>query len=378
MILESVNPAALPADVAAAWREGLRRGSPEAALTASPEWYRLMAGGDASQGECVAVRADGACVAVLPLLPQSWPLDFRVSGVNLGRRALRILRICGGDLIENGITGPQLSSVWADLFRRHAGVEALWLDHVKEGDRSRLVLDSTRGHPDCFARVLQSRQPHTYARFAPGEAAPARSRNSRRRVERYERALAAQHGEVKLVELRTEAELNERRTAIESLMSRSWQSVWLGQHVDLDAQMPLARAGLVRSFLLTAGGTPVVFLLGYEGHGVLCLHQIGYAQELAGFSPGTVLLSRLMERLAAEGRELVADFGSGEADYKRHFAPDVAYSNRILVVRRTASLHSLLAAYALVRRADRFARWSLDRVGIKAWLVRRAKRSSGT
>ena len=377
MNLEPVNPAALPSDVATAWRAGLRRGSPEAALTASPEWYRLMASGEPSRAECLAVRAGGACVAVLPLLDQSWSLDFRVAGLTLGHRALHILRVCGGDLVEDGLTEPSLRAVWTDVFRRHGDVEAVWLDHVAEGERSRLVLESTRGHPDCFARVLQARQPHSYARLRAGEAGPARSRSTRRRVERYERALAARHGEVRLVELRTEAELNEQRTPIETLMNRAWQSVWLGYRMDLDAQMPLARAGLVLSFLLTAGGTAVVFLLGYQGHGVLCLHQIGYAQEMAGFSPGTVLLSRVMERLAAEGQDLTVDFGSGEAGYKKHFAPDVGSSTRILVVRRTTALHSLLAGYGLVTSVDRAARWTLDHAGVKAWLVRRAKRRSG-
>lgn len=367
----------LPADIIAFWRAALTCGSPEAALTASPEWFRVMAEGQLSGSACHVVRDEaGRPVAVFPCLAQTMPLCFSIAGLKFGCRSLSILRVTGGDLVEDGLSADDLRAFWGHLFARHPAVDAVWLDHVQAGRRQPLVLDSVRRHPDCFAVAVQTQQPHYYARLHPGGEGMARSKESRRRLSRYERALAVAHGAVRVTELRTETELMARAAAIEGLMNNAWQAEWLGMGADLKAQIPVARAGLLRSWLLEAGGKPVAFLLGYQGHGVVCLHQIGYAQAMAKFSPGTLLLTHVMDTLAGEG-PLVVDFGSGEAGYKKHFTNETGWSSRILIVRKTPKLRLIVMAYQMVSALDRFVRAVLKRLKIKDWLVRRLKRRSG-
>jgi CelD/BcsL family acetyltransferase involved in cellulose biosynthesis len=377
MIEVTSNINCMPDDVLAAWLEALKRGSPEAPLTASPEWFRLMAAGQESASSVFVLRQDsGARVGVLPVIKQAWSLEYRLAGVRWFSRSFSSLRVVGGDLLENGVTASELAALWRTLFRDHHDVDVVWMDHVMVGRRSDLVLGSTHRHPACFASVFLANQPHHYARLSGQGDEVARSPSTRRRLVRYERALAADHGEVKIIEIRTESELMSRASEIETLMNHAWQAEWLGQTADLKSQVSVARAGLLRSWLLEAGGKPVAFLLGYQGTGVVCLHQIGYAQSMAKFSPGTLLLTHVMDKLAGEG-PLVVDFGSGEAGYKEHFTNETGWSSRIMVVRRTARLRVILGLYHVTVALDRGIRRLLKTMRIKDWIVRKLKRGSG-
>lgn len=422
--LDSFSP--LPPEVEALWREGIKQGSPEAALTASPEWFRIMAAGNPQGANVVVLKnPDDSEGVVFPMLSQVMPLEFRIAGVRLGGVSLRVLRVCGGDLIERSLTAKGLREVWTAVFQGNlfsssrAGLaDAILMDHVQEGRRKALVLESAARHPRCFAGVWQSRQPHHYAMLGAGAADAGRSATTRKRLVRYERALASAAGEVKVLEFRTEQELMDRAEEIEFLMNHAWQAEWLGLTADLKAQVPVARAGLLRSWLLEAGGKPVAFLLGYQGGaagavsgcqvaellsespkdslspttqqpttnnsatraigagGVVCLHQIGYAQSMAKFSPGTLLLTHVMDTLAGEG-PLVVDFGSGEAGYKEHFTNETGWSSRIMVVRRTARLRVILGLYHVTVALDRGIRRLLKTMRIKDWIVRKLKHGSG-
>lgn len=365
----------LPPDVLAAWRDGLRQGSLEAALTASPEWFRLMSGGRADSSTCAVLRDDGGtCVAILPLLRQVMSLDYSIAGLRLGGRSLQVLRVCGGDLIEAGVKPDALSELWMSLFIQYPEIDAVWMDHVGDGRRRQLVAESTSACGTCFPVIRVARQPHHYACLGAGRMPLERSKSTQRRLMRYERALAAHQGPVVYSELRSAEQLLARSPEIEALMNSAWQAEWLGMGTDVKAQLPVARAGLLRSWLLEAGGKPVAFLLGYQGNGVVCLHQIGYAQSAAPFSPGTLLLNHVMALLAAEKEPLTVDFGSGEAGYKQHYTNETGWSSRIMIVRKTPRLRLMTGLHQIVSALDRGLRLLAKKLRLRDWLVRKLKR----
>lgn len=373
-VISNIN--CIPDDVLAAWREALKRGSPEAPLTASPDWFRQMSEGRKSAASVFVLRQDsGACVGVLPVIKQAWTMEFRLAGVRWFSRTFSSLRVVGGDLIENGAKSVELAALWTTLFRDHPDVDAVWMDHVMVGVRTYLVCQGARESLVCFPAILQAEQPHHYLVMGGDSSGAIRSRNTRRRLDRYAKALAEKCGPIILKELRTRAQLMAEWVKIEALVRGSWQAVWLGKDVDLDGEARMADAGLLRSFLLVAGSTPVAFLLGYQGApAVICLHQIAYARELAGFGPGTLLLNGVLEKMAVAGEKLTVDFGSGEAGYKQHFTNCRFMLNQILVVRSRLSLRLLLLLYRMNNGLDRLIRMILGRFKIWHWVLGKLKR----
>jgi CelD/BcsL family acetyltransferase involved in cellulose biosynthesis len=63
--------------------------------------------------------------------------------------------------------------------------------------------------------------------------------------------------------------------------------------------------------------------------------DIGHDAELSKFSPGTVLLYRLIEDLIAHDRPQTLNFGIGVSEYKRQFATEVREETSLLILRDT-------------------------------------------
>lgn len=82
----------------------------------------------------------------------------------------------------------------------------------------------------------------------------------------------------------------------------------------------LAAQGLARGYLLRDGGKPIAFAWCSGAGEGLTYNVIGYLEETASLSPGTVLLYLIVEDLFGLGRFKLLDFGVGEAPYKQMFA----------------------------------------------------------
>lgn len=113
----------------------------------------------------------------------------------------------------------------------------------------------------------------------------------------------------------------------EQVARRSWQVKDLGLRISANQEVVSrmerqAHAGVLHNYLLTVGETPVAFVLGLIGNGVMYYEEIGYDQEFSKQSPGTVLLTQIVEDLIENHAARVLDFGLGDAPYKRQFATD--------------------------------------------------------
>ena len=351
--IEFYQPDSIPEDVLQFWRERQRVQDRFMALTAGPEWFAMLAA-DRSGATVAAVRdSSGTCRAVLPLLPVTWSFDFRFLGRCWHRHPVAALRVCGGDLIEDGIAPADLGPVWCALRQQCPALGGIWFDHVGSEERSGKIRASCGRR--FFAHPAFAALPHYRLRLPPTveEFRRLRSPESLKKIHGRERALARAAGaECRLVEIRSPADWAPYSQRIMDLMDHTWQSRRLGHQFNLSSLSDVAGRGWLRSFLLMAGETAAAFAFCFQGYGVLVYEQIGYDPRFSKFSPGTILLYRMLERLyeadtpfdGTQGRPECVDFGEGEAEYKNLLANDVIRADGLMIVPRAPALVLLSAA----------------------------------
>ena len=119
----------------------------------------------------------------------------------------------------------------------------------------------------------------------------------------------------------------------------TWQAKRLGPRITNSPQQRqfwelVASHGAMRSYILEQHGRPLAFVIGVQWQGRFIHEETGYALSYAACSPGTVMLSRLLEDLIARDTPRVLDFGTGDAEYKRHFGNHQTQSGPMLLVPR--------------------------------------------
>ena len=122
----------------------------------------------------------------------------------------------------------------------------------------------------------------------------------------------------------------------------------------------LARAKILRAYLLECGGEPCAYDVSYQFDGVFTGREMAFDEAFGRFSPGTVLLYLELEDLFARDRPELLDFGVGDAPYKERFGNQIAKGGSFFLFRRNLvnrlSHMSLGAFYSGVRLARRLLR----------------------
>ncbi|NOX54132.1 MAG: GNAT family N-acetyltransferase [Planctomycetes bacterium] len=143
----------------------------------------------------------------------------------------------------------------------------------------------------------------------------------------------------------------------------TWQTQQLGLRVRNDERehrllTRLARLGALRSYLLRRDGQPIAFLIGTQFNGRFDYEEVGYDRRFADYSPGQVLLLKVLEDLQAERPPEWFDFGGGDASYKRLFATHSSKSGNVWLMPstfRTSVTMGILKAQDTARRGLRAA-----------------------
>lgn len=91
----------------------------------------------------------------------------------------------------------------------------------------------------------------------------------------------------------------------------------------LASMTDLAKKGRARAYLLKEKGVPIAFAWCTSQDRELTYQIIGYLPSRAALSPGTVLLTLILEDVFRCGRYDRFDFGVGDAPYKASFATHV-------------------------------------------------------
>jgi Acetyltransferase (GNAT) domain len=124
-----------------------------------------------------------------------------------------------------------------------------------------------------------------------------------------------------------------------------------------------AEAGRVCGFLLMHDNTPVAYAFCRTQQDIMTYAVLGYDPGFARLSPGTVLLTLIIERLFMERRFRLFDFGGMAAEYKAFFATGSVDYVKVIWFPATAQHFLLVTAHYLVRQAWQGASW-LKRAGM--------------
>jgi len=116
-----------------------------------------------------------------------------------------------------------------------------------------------------------------------------------------------------------------------------------------------AADGRVCGFLLFHLNRPVAYALCRVEADIVTYTLVGYDPGFGKLSPGTVLLVLLIERLLAERRFALFDFGGTALDYKAFFATGSIDYVKVMWFPITAKYLILVLAHFLVLQASRAA-----------------------
>jgi hypothetical protein len=160
---------------------------------------------------------------------------------------------------------------------------------------------------------------------------------------------------------------------------RTWQYQKLGLGLggvlyNRDFWEQVAAMGAMRCYLLQQDDRPLAFAMGIQWHGRYVYEETGYDPAYAEFSPGQVLLWRMIEDLIAEDCPQQFDFGFGDADYKQLFANHMTLSGPLILARRGLRLAVGMALDQLHRCLSRSGRAALRRLGLLTLLRRKYRR----
>lgn len=376
MSMEFHRPAELPGAILDFWNTTIREQDPVSVLTRSPEWFQMMAETRDTARVAVLYGKEGGIKGLLPFFSLVWPVDLSLAGCSLKSREIRIVKVCGGDVVGKDLSSGEMEALLGGILDR-CDADAIGFDRVTDEAGVDRLTAACDGSGRTFIHPVFRKIPHyrMVLQATNAEFRKIRTAESLRKIEGRKRALERMTGEkCRLVELRNRADLAPYSARIDALMNSSWQAELLRHSFKMDDYSQPAERGWLRSFLLMAGESATAFALCYQGMGTLTYEKIGYNRVFFKHSPGTILLYELLERLYERDTPKYVDFGEGEAQYKSLLANNVINVTGVMAVRKTTALVNLFRLVRFTKTLDSLARRFAGAIGIKSRLFKRGNR----
>lgn len=354
----------LPGDVTTFWRAATRANDPVNSFLSGPDWFAMMAKGRGPDCQVAVLRnTEGAVKVVAPLLPDTRPIALALGGRQLARIKIPVVAVCGGDLVDFGADHDELDVFVRAILERYPWAGGLWCDHAKDGERTRRLSGLSRHHGGyLFLTLYKTAQCRIVMPDSAASLRDLRSRKTISKIEGRERALRrACNGECRIVAISHPQDWAPYAQNIESMMNHTWQAEDLGVRFEIGELSELATRGWLRSYLLLAGTEAAAFALCYQSEDVFVYAKIGHDRRFAKYSPGTLLLYRLLQALYDDNTPRYVDLGDGAFGYKRELANDILHSNACLLLRRTPAHLRLLLVYRATQRINAIGRLILER-----------------
>jgi CelD/BcsL family acetyltransferase involved in cellulose biosynthesis len=136
----------------------------------------------------------------------------------------------------------------------------------------------------------------------------------------------------------------------------------------LKAMADQAARNAARGYLLFHQGKPIAYLFCPVQEGNLLYQYVGYDPAFEQWSPGTVLLFLVLEKLFAEGGKAAFDFTEGEGPHKEFFANRSTPCADVFFFPRTPYYLALVTVHSGLFYFSRGVTRVLDRLGVKARL----------
>lgn len=197
------------------------------------------------------------------------------------------------------------------------------------------------------------------------------SRKTRYNLTRSVKRFAEQNGGQLDVRLyKTPEEMEEFYALAGEISRRTYQHRLLNVGLSSDEQhiaraKEMARQDKRRDYVLALGGRPVAFAQCTVHGDCLAYEVIGYDPEFSSWSPGNVLLMRILQDIFEEGQVRVFDFGPGEGQYKAMFSTHHAVVADVFFFRRRLRSVVFSSSHYVLDRVSAAAGRLLARLGLK-------------
>jgi CelD/BcsL family acetyltransferase involved in cellulose biosynthesis len=204
-------------------------------------------------------------------------------------------------------------------------------------------------------------------------------RSSRRRetVRRYSRRLERTYDNARVEIFRSRDQID-RLFADSKLVHReTYQHVLGVGFSDERVQRSLTELamdrGWFRGYVLYLDDAPAAFWHGNAYEGVFGIGATGFDPAFADARPGTYLLMRAVEDLAADDSVHTLDFGFGDAEYKRHFGDESWLEEDVVLVEPRLRPLAVNLARSTLHGTTKVARGAVERAGGLGRLRRRRR-----
>jgi CelD/BcsL family acetyltransferase involved in cellulose biosynthesis len=321
-----------------------------------PEWFDAYtrAFADRERSQLITAHAGDRIVGVLPVVHKKHFFGKIPARTLSGLSGIHSSRfdVIHDTLLSNVIT----SSMWESLKREREWTVLELLDVPEDGASHQILkealLDGFLGCTWSTRRMplmqLNSRDPFAHC--------PATSRTFRHRLASKNRKLAERHP----LTLHSHSDLN--HSALDdffSLESKGWkgtnksaimcspQTLQFYRSVAQEA----ANRGYLKIYSLERNGTPISMHLGFQMRNRYYAPKVAYDEELSRYSPGQILVERVIKDLASQGVSTY-EFLGPSAPWKRIWTLSFRSHHNIYIFRPTVA--GRLLHTAVTQAATRF------------------------
>ena len=293
-------------------------------------------------------------------------LTARVGYATVLSPRVRALTISQGGLL--GVDGQAAEPLFAALSGALAqdDLHVLRLRLLRVGER---VHELAHSRPGLLTRQYLGVQVERWRARVPAtfdDYLAARSSKTRSNVKRYARRLEDRFGDgVSFRVFRTPDELEELMRDTEAVHVKTYQhGMGAGlNRTELERRLRelAAERGWFRGFVLYLDDVPAAFWHGTAYRGVFYTGPTGYDPAHRDLRLGTYVLGKMVEKLCGEVDWM--DFGSGDAEYKRHFSDENRLEEDVTVFAPRPRAVAINLAQTTVRGASRASKALLARSG---------------
>jgi Acetyltransferase (GNAT) domain len=354
-----------------------------------PEWLRLETDPswtNGRSGRVVAVFRAKDLVGLAPLVFRRWSWKCRLGYLSLVSFPVRLADVCGDDILSIDEPAAQEALV-AAVAAATSGCDVVVLESLAV-DSPLWHLVHRPGSPlqsHFHAHVPQGIGPRRVMEIASGRDGPlthlsGRSRSTlRRKIKKLEEA---ESGQLRVECFREAERVGDFLREVEGISRSSWQGMRLGRVTTSDSTgerrfQYIASLGWLRSYLLTKEKQAIAYLIGYQADGIFYYDDAAYDTAWSSFSPGMVLMCRVLEDLAGIDPPREVDFGYGESPLKSLLGTRAWPEANVYLLRRSSYGAVIRATDAVTRSLSSGAKRVLGQLGIRErirQILRRAGR----
>ena len=339
-----IEPESQAPRVIAAWDELVADTRNLYKMYQAPGWWgHLQTLDEGPQRILVAAEeSDGTLVGVVPLQITDIKTSFSFKRRDFPVSSFHCLEVLGSQFLlpEN----EQVFSAFLEwVWERFPRIQGVYCKSIPEDSFTWRFLESqgwqVDGGPVYRFSVERDffvcRAAETFEEYLAAQFKKKKRYNLKRQVRLMEEAAEQ---ELRFTCITSPEDVPGFNSHVRAICENSWKASklekYIPEYVENEAVLTdVARRGLLRAYLLFLDDTPVTYVLGFQYRDVYHYSDIGFDDQYSRFSPGSVLLFKLIEDLIENTPLKWVNFGIGDSEYKRQFANDKVADDSLLILR---------------------------------------------